>query len=197
MFYSESDMVRRSFRSAPAQKQESSSLAMISTRVCAWRAAAASAPAPVCVSSAWMRSTSAPSSSRSLREMALRACGRFRERILMTPTFGAGAGTVVIMRVSSVVVVAAADVDGSVTVSRASLGICCCARGVCTSCCSLQAGETWYSLWNLRGPPAYVVRRGKTQSFDGRMALSHRTYRDSLDRSIILSPRASVSMGLC
>lgn len=70
--------VALSFRSAPAQKLESTSLARISARV-----------APVSPS-AWMLSTWWLSSESNWRDMAFRAAGRFNERILIDPECGAG-----------------------------------------------------------------------------------------------------------
>lgn len=76
--YSSSLKVTRSFRSAPAQKALSCSLARISARVAPF--------SPSCAID-WI---SRLSSLSSCTEMALRACGRFRERILMFPACGAG-----------------------------------------------------------------------------------------------------------
>lgn len=79
----------RSFRSAPAQKLPSVSLARINALV---------GPAGPSEAIAWI---SRASSVSSCREMALRACGLFSEMILMRPACGAGMD--VILRVEGVV----------------------------------------------------------------------------------------------
>lgn len=76
----------RSFRSAPAQKQASLSLARITARV-----------GPPMGGSECRVSISCRRSERSCLLIALRALGRLRDRILMLPL--CGAGTEVIFRV--------------------------------------------------------------------------------------------------
>lgn len=76
--YSSCVKVARSFRSAPAQKLESTSLANMSARV-----------APV--SPLWcMLFICCVNSARSWREMALRAAGRLKDNMRMLPECGAG-----------------------------------------------------------------------------------------------------------
>ena len=76
--YSSGVKVARSFRSAPAQKLESTSLANISARV-----------APV--SPSWcMLFIWCVNSASSWREMALRAAGRLKDNMRMLPECGAG-----------------------------------------------------------------------------------------------------------
>ena len=71
--------VRRSFRSAPAQKQASLEDARIRALV------VAAAPFASGDVSAWMSSIWVESSDKSCFEIALRDLGRLRERILMLP----------------------------------------------------------------------------------------------------------------
>lgn len=81
----------RSFKSAPAQKLASTSLARINARV---------GPSPSF--SAWMLSTSCRSSLSSCREMALRDSGRLRLRIRMLPLWGAGTLVTLIVEAEAV-----------------------------------------------------------------------------------------------
>ena len=76
--YSSGDMPKRSFKSAPAQKALSHSLAKIKARVL---------PLPP---SACKPSTTPFSSLNSFVEMALRALGRSSDRTVMVPECGAG-----------------------------------------------------------------------------------------------------------
>ena len=93
--YSSGVMRNRSFRSAPAQKAASTSLAIISARVAPFSP------------SAWMLPIWCESSLRSWVEIALRAEGRLRDRMRMLPLWGAGIvrmvswgdGVVLVMRV--------------------------------------------------------------------------------------------------
>ena len=83
-------MPARSFRSAPAQKHSSTSLARISTRVPCPTAPPALCPAISSSASRFTALISCESSERSWREMALRVRGLLRLRTRMWPRCGAG-----------------------------------------------------------------------------------------------------------
>ena len=116
--YSSGDMPKRSFKSAPAQKALSHSLAKIKARVL---------PLPP---SACKPSTTPFSSLNSFFEMALRALGRSSDRTVMVPECGAG-----------ILEILRADLSAD-AYERCCCCCCCCWQTAAFSHCLLAATTT-------------------------------------------------------